>query len=81
MKSNPEGASSGRKVALGAMASGAANAIKARLTGLGEFGLCALALPAILIALPADGSLEMTPARDDESSTLIWPSAFQDMLT
>ena len=92
MKSNPEGAGGGRKLALGAMASGAVNVTKAaiqimllpimaRLLGPGEFGLYALALPTItLIALLADGGLGMTLARDDESSSLVWSSAFWALL-
>src|SRR5450755_2122761 len=54
----PEPSSSGRKVAMGAMASGAVNVIKvilqllllpimARLLGPSEFGLYALALPTV----------------------------------
>jgi PST family polysaccharide transporter len=70
------------------MASGAVNAIKiilqlllfpvmARLLGPDEFGLYALALPTVaLIALLADGGLGATLAREDESSELVWSSAF-----
>jgi O-antigen/teichoic acid export membrane protein len=79
---------SGRRLAFGAMASGAVNAIKlilqlllfpimARLLGPDEFGLYALALPTVaLIALLADGGLGATLAREDESSELVWSSAF-----
>src|SRR5580693_8496502 len=79
---------SGRRLAFGAMASAAVNAIKlilqlllfpvmARLLGPDEFGLYALALPTVaLIALLADGGLGATLAREDESSELIWSSAF-----
>jgi O-antigen/teichoic acid export membrane protein len=83
---------SGRRLAFGAMASAAVNAIKlilqlllfpvmARLLGPDEFGLYALALPTVaLIALLADGGLGATLAREDESSELIWSSAFWALL-
>lgn len=70
------------------MASGAVNATKltlqlllfpvmARLLGPDEFGLYALALPTVaLIGLLADGGLGATLAREDESSELVWSSAF-----
>ena len=79
---------SGRRLAFGAIASGAANGVKlglqlllfpvlARLLGPDEFGLFALALPTVvLIALLADGGLSATLAREDESSELVWSSAF-----
>jgi O-antigen/teichoic acid export membrane protein len=74
------------------MASGAVNGIKlilqlllfpvmARLLGPDEFGLYALALPTVaLIALLADGGLGATLAREDESSELVWSSAFWALL-
>jgi PST family polysaccharide transporter len=77
-----------RRLAFGAIASGAVNGIKlilqlllfpvmARLLGPDEFGLYALALPTVaLIALLADGGLGATLAREDESSELVWSSAF-----
>jgi O-antigen/teichoic acid export membrane protein len=79
---------SGRRLAFGAIASGAANGVKlglqlllfpvlARLLGPDEFGLFALTLPTVvLIALLADGGLSATLAREDESSELVWSSAF-----
>ena len=85
---NPENTHSHRRLAFGAMASGAVNGIKlilqlllfpvmARLLGPDEFGLYALALPTVaLIALLADGGLGATLAREDESSELVWSSAF-----
>jgi O-antigen/teichoic acid export membrane protein len=84
----PEITHSDRRLAFGAMASGAVNGIKlilqlllfpvmARLLGPDEFGLYALALPTVaLIALLADGGLGATLAREDESSELVWSSAF-----
>lgn len=83
---------SGRRLAFGAMASAVVNAIKlilqlllfpvmARLLGPDEFGLYALALPTVaLVALLADGGLGATLAREDESSELIWSSAFWALL-
>jgi O-antigen/teichoic acid export membrane protein len=74
------------------MASGAVNIAKvalqllllpimARLLGPEEFGLYALALPTVsLVALLADGGLGSTLAREDESSTLVWSSAFWALL-
>jgi O-antigen/teichoic acid export membrane protein len=88
----PEINHSGRRLAFGAMASGAVNAIKlilqlllfpvmARLLGPDEFGLYALALPTVaLIALLADGGLGATLAREDESSEVVWSSAFWALL-
>jgi O-antigen/teichoic acid export membrane protein len=88
----PEPSSSGRKVAMGAMASGAVNVIKvilqllllpimARLLGPSEFGLYALALPTVsLVALMADGGLGGTLGREQESSSLVWSSAFWALL-
>jgi PST family polysaccharide transporter len=81
-----------RELAFGAIASGAVNAIKlilqllmfpvmARLLGPEEFGIYALALPTVtLIALLSDGGLGATLAREDESSELVWSSAFWALL-
>lgn len=85
-------ASSDRRLAMGAIASGAVNVIKvglqlvllpvmARLLGPDEFGIYALALPTIsFVALLADGGLGATLAREPESSTLVWSSAFWILL-
>lgn len=79
---------SGRKVAFGAAASSAVNIMKvglqflmlpvmARLLGPSEFGLYALAIPTIgLVMLLADGGLGASLAREDETSTVVWSSAF-----
>jgi O-antigen/teichoic acid export membrane protein len=84
---------SGRELAFGAIASAAVNFVKlglqllmlplmARLLGPEEFGIYALALPTISIAtLLADGGLGSTLAREPESSTLVWSSAFWLLLT
>jgi O-antigen/teichoic acid export membrane protein len=84
--------SSHRKVAFGAMAGGAVNIIKvglqllllpvmARLLGPSEFGLYALALPTVsLVTLLADGGLGATLARERESDSLVWSSAFWALL-
>jgi ethanolamine transporter EutH len=78
----------GRKLAFGAIASGAVNLIKvglqllllpimARLLGPEEFGIYALVLPTIsFVTLLADGGLGATLAREPESSSLVWSSAF-----
>ena len=88
----PEVFASDRRVAFGAMASSAANVLKvalqllllpvmARLLGPDEFGLYALALPTVnLVALLADGGLGATLARERESSSLIWSTAFWALL-
>jgi O-antigen/teichoic acid export membrane protein len=88
----PQNSNSGSKVALGAIASGAVNVIKvvlqllllplmARLLGPDEFGLYALALPTVsLISLLADGGLGATLAREEETSSLVWSSAFWALL-
>jgi len=88
----PEATASGRKVAIGAIASGAVNIIKvaiqllllpimARLLGPDEFGLYALALPTVsLVGLLADGGLGATLAREEETSSLVWSSAFWALL-
>jgi O-antigen/teichoic acid export membrane protein len=84
--------SSGRKLALGAIASGAVNLVKvglqllllpimARLLGPQEFGIYALVLPTIsFVTLLADGGLGATLAREPESSSLVWSSAFWMLL-
>jgi O-antigen/teichoic acid export membrane protein len=78
----------GRKLALGAIASAAVNLAKvglqllllpvmARLLGPEEFGLYALVLPTItFVTVLADGGLGATLARESESSSLVWSSAF-----
>jgi O-antigen/teichoic acid export membrane protein len=82
----------GRKLAFGALASGAVNLIKvalqllllpimARLLGPEEFGIYALVLPTIsFVTLLADGGLGATLAREPESSSLVWSSAFWILL-
>jgi O-antigen/teichoic acid export membrane protein len=87
-----EAYASGRKIAIGAMASGVVNILKvviqlvllpvmARLLGPEEFGLYALALPTVsLVGLLADGGLGGTLAREQESSSLVWSSAFWALL-
>jgi O-antigen/teichoic acid export membrane protein len=84
--------SSSRKLAFGAIASGTVNVIKvglqllllpvmARLLGPEEFGIYALALPTVsFVALLADGGLGATLAREPETSTLVWSSAFWFLL-
>ncbi|MBV9561730.1 MAG: oligosaccharide flippase family protein, partial [Bradyrhizobium sp.] len=81
-----------RKVAIGALASGAVSVAKiaiqllllpvmGRLLGPDEFGVFALALPVItFVILLADGGLGASLAREDESSTLVWSSAFWALL-
>jgi O-antigen/teichoic acid export membrane protein len=55
--------------------------VMARLLGPNEFGLYALALPTVsLITLLADGGLGATLAREQESNSLIWSSAFWALL-
>lgn len=83
-----EPVTSSRRLALGALASGIVNIIKvglqlmllpvmARLLGPSEFGVYALALPTVsLVALLADGGLGATLAREPESHSLVWSSAF-----
>lgn len=83
---------SNRRLALGAVASGAVNIIKvglqlmllpvmARLLGPSEFGVYALALPTVsLVTLLADGGLGATLAREPESHSLVWSSAFWFLL-
>jgi O-antigen/teichoic acid export membrane protein len=85
-------ATSSRRLALGAVASGLVNIIKvglqlmllpvmARLLGPSEFGVYALALPTVsLVALLADGGLGATLAREPESDSLVWSSAFWFLL-
>lgn len=77
-----------RLLALNTMAGGAANIAKigvqlvmlplmARLLGPAEFGLYALALPAVaFFTVLADGGLGMSLAREEEASTDTWSSAF-----
>ncbi len=51
--------------------------VMARLLGPAEFGLYALALPTVaFFTVLADGGLGMSLAREEESSTLAWSSAF-----
>jgi O-antigen/teichoic acid export membrane protein len=88
----PNVAGGNRRLALGAVASGAVSFAKvalqllllpvmARLLGPTEFGLYALALPTVsLVALLADGGLGNTLAREQESATLVWSSAFWALL-
>ena len=76
-----------RKVALGASASAAVNVIKAviqilmvplmgRLLGPAEFGLYALALPAVgLLSTIVDGGFGVSLAREPESGP-VWSTAF-----
>jgi O-antigen/teichoic acid export membrane protein len=83
-----EPVTSSRRLALGALASGLVNVIKiglqlvllpvmARLLGPSEFGIYALALPTVsLVGLLADGGLGATLAREPESRSLVWSSAF-----
>jgi O-antigen/teichoic acid export membrane protein len=84
--------SSNRKLAFGAIASGTVNVVKvglqllllpvmARLLGPDEFGIYALALPTVsFVALLADGGLGATLAREPETSSLVWSSAFWFLL-
>jgi O-antigen/teichoic acid export membrane protein len=84
--------SSDRGLAFGAIASGAVNITKvglqllllpvmARLLGPEEFGIYALVLPTIsFVTLLADGGLGATLAREPESSSLVWSSAFWILL-
>jgi O-antigen/teichoic acid export membrane protein len=83
---------SSRKLAFGAIASGTVSIIKvglqllllpimARLLGPDEFGIYALALPTVsFVALLADGGLGATLAREPETSSLVWSSAFWFLL-
>ncbi len=79
---------SSRRLAFGALASGTVNIMKvglqlvllpvmARLLGPTEFGIYALALPTVsFVALLADGGLGATLAREPESNSRVWSSAF-----
>jgi O-antigen/teichoic acid export membrane protein len=79
-------------MAFGAIAGGVVNILKAvlqllllpvmaRLLGPNEFGLYALALPTIsLVTLLADGGLGNTLVREEETSTLVWSSAYWALL-
>ena len=81
-----------RQFALNAISGGAANIVKiaiqlvmlplmAHLLGPTEFGLYALALPTIsLLSILADGGLGTSLAREDESSTKTWSTAFWTLL-
>jgi O-antigen/teichoic acid export membrane protein len=83
---------SDRKLAVAAIASGVVSVFKvglqllllpvmARLLGPDEFGIYALALPTVsFVALLADGGFGATLAREPESSTLAWSSAFWMLL-
>lgn len=88
IETNDEPVASSRRLALGALASGTVNVIKvglqllllpvmARLLGPSEFGVYALALPTVsFVALLADGGLGATLAREPESHSRVWSSAF-----
>jgi PST family polysaccharide transporter len=55
--------------------------VMARLLGPTEFGIYALAMPTVsFVALLADGGLGATLAREPESRTLVWSSAFWFLL-
>ncbi len=55
--------------------------VMARLLGPSEFGLYALALPTIaFFTVLADGGLGVSLAREDESSSHVWATAFWVML-
>ncbi len=81
-----------RRLAFGALAYGFVNIVKvglqlvllpvmARLLGPSEFGIYALALPTVsLVGLLADGGLGATLAREPESRSLVWSSAFWFLL-
>lgn len=81
-----------RRFAFNAAAGGAANLFKvgvqllllpvmARLLGPAEFGLYALALPTIfLFTTLAEGGLGASLAREDESETIVWSTAFWVLL-
>jgi PST family polysaccharide transporter len=83
---------SARKLAMGAVASGTVSVVKiglqllllpvmARLLGPDEFGVYALALPTIsFVTLLADGGMGATLAREPETSSLVWSSAFWFLL-
>jgi O-antigen/teichoic acid export membrane protein len=89
---SPASLSGGRKLAFGAIASGAVNLIKvglqllllplmAHLLGPEEFGVYALVLPTIsFVTLLADGGLGATLAREPETSSLVWSTAFWVLL-
>jgi O-antigen/teichoic acid export membrane protein len=80
--------SSHRRLAINAVAGGAANFLKigvqlvmlplmARLLGPSEFGLYALALPTIsFFMILADGGLAVSLARESRNATLVWSTAF-----
>ncbi len=82
----------GRKLALGAGALGVTNLVKvslqllilpimARLLSPQEFGLYALAVPTVAFAVTlADGGLGATLARETETSTIVWSTAFWVLL-
>jgi PST family polysaccharide transporter len=79
---------SGRHLAFGTVVMSAGNVLKAvlqllllpimaRLLGPGEFGLYALAMPAIqLLLMLADGGLGQSLAREPEDNWRVWSSAF-----
>lgn len=81
-----------RRFAFNAAAGGAANLVKvgiqlvllpvmARLLGPAEFGLYALALPTIaFFTTLADGGLGASLAREKETSTSVWSTAFWTLL-
>lgn len=81
-----------RVLAFGAIAHGAANVFKiglqlimlpllARLTGPNEYGLYALAMPAVsFVMMLADGGLGASLAREPECNTKVWSTAFWTLL-
>jgi PST family polysaccharide transporter len=82
----------GRRLAFGAGAVGLVNIVKvliqlvvlpimAKLLSPHEFGLYALAAPTVMFAVTlADGGLGVSLAREPESSTVVWSTAFWVLL-
>lgn len=81
-----------RRLAFGTLVGGVANALKvclqivllplmARLLGPNEYGLYALAMPAIMfVIMLADGGLGASLAREPESNVEVWSTAFWALL-
>jgi O-antigen/teichoic acid export membrane protein len=81
-----------RRLAFGTLMGGVANALKvglqiallplmARLLGPHEYGLYALAMPAIMfVIMLADGGLGASLAREPESNVEVWSTAFWALL-